>query len=249
MSERYEDEDWTSAFRSNCELPGNNNIHDLPENDSVFWTETSGDRKLNFRLRPGDIGGCSSDNRSRHGAPFWERAELLGPKPLQDSKVHEISFQTTFLKGFIGNRESFFQIHGWTQECRSAPWLMMKFSWRTMDVQILSGAEDANHKTGTPRERGNLVSVLDAGPRIDDLKGTPQRFTIKLDRAGQTTQVEVEMNGETLVDSAVIDHLDCAVPRVKFGIYRPGEINPGTSHVVFDNLAIISKPADTGQNG
>ncbi|WP_371156625.1 hypothetical protein [Jannaschia sp. 2305UL9-9] len=241
LADNFGDDDWNMTLYDNCELPGGKNHYDLAKADSVYWSDKTkaGDSKLNFKLRRGDIGGCSSDKKRRHGAPFWERAELKARTGLADEMVHKISFEATFVKGFNGKRETFFQIHGWSNSCPSAPWLMMKFSHRKMEIEVLRGAHEGNEDLDTGH-RGEMVSILDNGPKIADLKGVAQNFEIRLDRTVYPAEVSVSMNGKAVIPTTQIEHETCGDPTVKLGIYRPGEINPGTSHIAFDDVKVTS---------
>ena len=57
----WKDSDWNVGFQQVCD--GN------PE-----WAKENGNRFLRFTLENGRIGGCGSDNKERHGAPYWERS-------------------------------------------------------------------------------------------------------------------------------------------------------------------------------
>ena len=64
----YKDKDWNVMFHENCQLPAYS---------STQWVEEQGERFLRFTLKNGQVGGCSSDNRARHGAP-GQRRQALG---------------------------------------------------------------------------------------------------------------------------------------------------------------------------
>ena len=61
------DKDWNLSFYDNC---------GMPKFDSMQWIEEGGNKFIRFQLRDKDYGGCKSDSLQRHGAPYWERAEL-----------------------------------------------------------------------------------------------------------------------------------------------------------------------------
>ena len=65
---RYSDDDWNLTFYDNC---------GMPKGDSVsLWKEEGNSNFIRFQLGDKDYGGCSTDRMRRHGAPYWERAEL-----------------------------------------------------------------------------------------------------------------------------------------------------------------------------
>ncbi len=99
----------------------------------------SNDRKLAFTLHEGQTGGCSTDNMSRHGAPFWERAEYRQDGYLKLGRAYEISFSVIFQEGFSGKDETFFQIHGWNGECKAKPPLMVHMDKGRLKVWALRG--------------------------------------------------------------------------------------------------------------
>ena len=63
----YKDRDWNIFFYDNCGFPSNKNLNWIREKNNKF---------LRFQLSDKQIGKCSSDNKIRNGATYWERAEL-----------------------------------------------------------------------------------------------------------------------------------------------------------------------------
>ena len=67
----YKDRDWNIYFYDNCGFPSNKK-----NNKNLIWINEKNNKFLRFQLSDKQIGKCSSDNKKRNGAPYWERAEL-----------------------------------------------------------------------------------------------------------------------------------------------------------------------------
>jgi hypothetical protein len=118
-AQTYTDTDWNTVFRESCGMPRPNSIEQVT---------IGSDKKIRVTLQDGDIGKCSTDNQARHRAPYWERAELSQQNSFRPGQRYQISTEITLLEGFTGERETFFQIHGWAHDCQGAyPPVMMKF--------------------------------------------------------------------------------------------------------------------------
>ena len=81
------DKDWDVGFYSNCQLPKN----------TISTIEENGNKFLRFQLKNMQIGGCSSDRKRRHSAPYWERVELKQSNFLNKNSIYEIKFKVRFL--------------------------------------------------------------------------------------------------------------------------------------------------------
>jgi hypothetical protein len=172
---------------------------------------------------------------ARHRAPFWERAEVVQSGRLSFDVVNTIEFEATFLEGFTGERESFFQIHGWAQGCDASPPLMMKMHRGKLQIMALRGAR--SDATGVTK-RGSHRSVYWRTTRVEPLYGIAQKFRVVFDASGQNRgRLSVFLNDKKLVNNARIDYATCGAPHVKFGIYRPGDAL-GTSKILFDDVVI-----------
>ena len=79
----------------------------MPKGDSMQWIEQEKNKFIRFQLRDKDYGGGSSDRMRRHGAPYWERAELKQSSTLASNTKYELTFKIRFVEGFSGNRETF----------------------------------------------------------------------------------------------------------------------------------------------
>ncbi len=234
-AQTFQDDDWNTALFANCALPKHVSSETGAQSQSVLWAQSGDDRKLMFQVLPGDVGGCSSDSTPRDGAPFWERAELRQTGTLAQDRKHEIQFEASFIRGFIGKRETFFQIHGWSKACPSQPLMMMQFDWRQLTIRTLAANPDT--RTGVSYR---LQHALEDRPGIEDLNQSSNRFRVLLDPTGPVTRVSVWMNGRVLLRKHPVDHSPCAELHTKFGIYRPGQQNPGASELLLDDVLVVS---------
>lgn len=232
-AETFTDVDWNTGLFANCDLPRSYRVD--KQQQSVFWSEGSEDTKLHVNLHPGDVGACSSDRTPRDGAAYWERAELIQSGNMPQGMHSLVRFQADFAKGFTGKRETFFQIHGWTKQCQSAPLIMVQFDWRVLRVKVLKPDAEAADPASS---RGRLEAVEQEIIPLADLKGKKNQFEISFDRSTFPNLVSVTLNGLPLVDNEPVHVVDCAVPRVKMGIYRPGNINPAVSKLILDDVQI-----------
>ena len=84
------DKDWNVNFYDNC---------GMPKNDSMQWIEEGGNKFIRFQLRDKDYGQCSTDRAARHGAPYWERAELKQNSKLSPNTKYQVRFKVRFVQG------------------------------------------------------------------------------------------------------------------------------------------------------
>ncbi len=235
LATEYRDTDWNIGLYDSCTLPCTWSVDD-DRMQSVEWIGPEQSQELAVTVLPGDLGGCQSDATSRDGAKFWERAELTQYSYLADGQRYHIRFNAEFELGFTGKRETFFQIHGWSRTCQSAPLMMLQFDWRHLRALVLKVVDEEDYST--PNPRGDLVQVIDQKPELDELKGRTNVFDIQFDRASDPATITLVVNGQVLAENEIVHIVDCAEPRTKFGIYRPGEQNPAPSRVVFDKINI-----------
>jgi len=183
----YDDRDWNLMFYENCELP---------EHSSTEWVEEEGERFLRFRLKDGQIGGCGSDNRRRHRAPYWERAEIKQTTTLEKDHDYSLTYRVRFLKGFDNDREDFLQVHQSVSGCRVGPRVMLKFS----NGRLLG----ATTPLFVEEILGKWVNV---------------RFDFNPARS-----YDLYVDGKNVVDKKIIRRKNpCGEPHLKIGIYRPGD--------------------------
>ncbi|MDA9113877.1 polysaccharide lyase [Alphaproteobacteria bacterium] len=174
-------------FYSNCYVP-KNSITQIKENGKEF---------RRFILKNGQKGGCPSDRKIRHAAPYWERTELRQSVYLHKGSVYEIKFKVRFVEGFNGSRENFFQIHQYNKGCPRGPLIMLKFSSGTM------------YGLWTLKISEVLGKWMDFNIILDLINGS---YTVKIDDKKFLENAGLRYNFK-----------GCGRPHIKFGIYRPGD--------------------------
>lgn len=196
----YKDRDWNVTFYENC---------DLPAYSSTQWVMEEGERFLRFTLKNGQVGGCSTDNRARHRAPWWERAEMKQTETLEQNRDYRLTFRVRFVKGFNTEREGFFQIHQYLSDCRVGPVFMAKFY------------------DGHLRDNdGNFSTV-----HIHEVLG--KWHNIRFDFNTSKSYV-LYFNGKEVMSGDLYRLRSCGGPHLKMGIYRPGDAN-----ATGDRLSIV----------
>ena len=210
------DEDWDVSFYSNCQLPKN----------SISTIEENGNKFLRFQLKNMQKGGCKSDRKRRHGAPYWERAELKQNNFLHTNSTYEIKFKVRFLEGFKGNRETFFQIHQYNKGCSVYPTLMLKFHYRNLRLDALGHEPTYRHKHYTNYQ-------------FDSQKLLKKWHEFKIIYDDKKKKINVFLNKELIFDNIKYETDGCGQPHIKFGIYRPGsKYKLKTSVADFDDFVI-----------
>jgi len=183
----YEDRDWNVMFYENCHLP---------EYSSTEWVHEEGERFLRFTLKDGQVGGCGSDNRRRHRAPYWERAEIKQTTTLEKDHNYSLTYRVRFVKGFDNDREDFLQVHQSVSGCRGGPLVMLKFS-----NGHLQGAT-------TPLFVEEILG-----------KWMDVRFDFNAARS-----YDLYVDGRKIIDNKTVRQpRPCGEPHLKIGIYRPGD--------------------------
>jgi hypothetical protein len=226
----FKDRDWSFSMFDNCGLPITRGA-----DASIAWSKIQRDKKLRVSLRPGDVGKCSTDAKARNHAPFWERAELRQKGYLKPGRHHRVEFEATLLEGFVGERENFFQIHGWNGECHAAPPVMVRFHRGKLEVRALYQTSGNGLGSG----RGEHRSVQRASVTSRSLIGKPAKFTIDFDYRQNPARLTVDVNGTQVVSGAKVEYAPCAKPYIKMGIYRPGK-GKATSRILFDDISLTS---------
>ena len=232
LAQSFRDKDWNVNLWANCGMPKRVN-----GTKPARMVKIEGDRKLMFSLEKGQVGPCSTDNMERHSAPYWERAEVRQRNHLKLGKAYSISFEATFMEGFKGRQEAFFQIHGWNGDCHAYPPVMMHFSGGTLNIWALRGVDQDAGKEWMSSSQGSHRSVQKRIVKINQLIGRTTLFEIQFDtRKGGNLSVYV--NGEPVVENTPVEYASCAKPHMKMGIYRPGGSNNKKSVVVFDDVNV-----------
>lgn len=231
-AQNFKDRDWNTALYSNCGFP-----KAVEEKKNVKWVKVNSDQKLLFSLHPGQIGKCSTDNMARHSAPYWERAEIRQRGSMKIGEAYSIKFNATFLEGFDGRQETFFQIHGWNDNCRAYPPVMMHFSSGTLNIWALRGVKKNAGSEWLSSSQGSHQSVQTKSVRIESLRGKETPFEIIFDTKNGGL-LSVLVNGRYVVKSTKVEYSPCAKPHMKMGIYRPGGKGSKKSSILFDDVTI-----------
>ena len=189
----YQDSDWNVEFYDNC---------GLPESSSARWVTEGNETFLRFTLKNKQVGGCASDGIQRHGAPYWERAEIKQTTTLKKDTDYTLPFRVRFVKGFIYEREDFFQMHQSVKGCRVGPPMMFKFS---------------NSRLATNNWGDRFIRNV----RINEVLG---KWTdVKLEVYFTESYYNLYFNDTKVLDKVIFVVKSCGEPHFKFGIYRPGD--------------------------
>ena len=188
----YQDKDWNIEFYENC---------DLPDSSSVRWVTEGKETFLRFTLKNKQVGGCSTDAIARHGAPYWERAEVKQASTLVQDADYTLTFKVRFVKGFSYQREDFFQMHQSVAGCRVGPPMMFKFS---------NGRLTTNNWDERFKRNVHINEVI--GKWKD----------VKLEVNFTESHYNLYFNDTKIIDKGFFVVASCGEPHFKFGIYRPG---------------------------
>ncbi|MDE0330635.1 MAG: heparin lyase I family protein [Nitrospinae bacterium] len=213
-STTYQDKDWNIAFYDNC---------GLPESSSARWVTEGGETFLRFTLKNKQVGGCDSDGFQRHGAPYWERAEIKQASTLKKDTDYTLTFKVRFVKGFIYDREDFVQLHQSVKGCRLGPPMMFKF-------------------TGGQLIGSTWRVPLKKKVRINEVIG--KWIDAKLEVNFSESYFNFYLNYEIIMEESDFLVDSCGEPHFKFGIYRPGDEEAAgerISIVDFDKIWLVEK--------
>ena len=189
----YQDKDWNLELYDNC---------GLPESSSVRWVTEGKETFLRFTLKNKQVGGCNTDGIQRHGAPYWERAEIKQTSILAQNTDYTLTFKVRFVKGFSYPRENFFQMHQGVKGCRVGPPLMFKFSNGRLTAKDWSQS-------------------LTRNVHIHEFIG--KWVGVKLEVNFSEWNYNLYFNDEKIIDKGDFGVAPCGEPHFKFGIYRPGD--------------------------
>ena len=210
----YQDKDWNVEFYDNC---------GLPESSSARWITDGKETFLRFTLKNNQVGGCGTDAGARHGAPYWERAEIKQASTLAQDADYTLTFKVRFVKGFSYPREDFFQMHQSVSGCRVGPPMMFKFS----NGRLITNNWDERFKRNV---------------RINEVIG--KWIDVKLEVKFTESKYNLYFNDEKILDKAFFIVRSCGEPHFKFGIYRPGDeraTGERISIVDFDKIRLTKK--------
>jgi len=206
------------SFEKNCKVP----------KGSIKTIKIDGEKYTQFTLKDKDKGGCSTDIKSRHGFPYWERAELAQRNTLSKKKIHEISFKVKITEGFIGERETFFQIHNYNKNSKTVyPSIMLKFHSKNFQVDYLKDflclekKNDHCAKSAGGHGKKKFQTLV-----IDDLLNKWINFKIVISKIiNEKGSLTIFINDNTVLDNVVVHFPKKGTPRIKYGIYRPGKLS------------------------
>ena len=214
------------SFEKNCRVP----------KGSIKTIKIDGEKYTQFTLKDKDKGGCSTDIKSRHGFPYWERAELAQRNTLSKKKIHEISFKVKITEGFNGIGENFFQIHNYNKNLYAVyPSFMLKFdtgNFQELDV----GNFQVNYlkdfyclekkgkycaKSAGGFEKKNFKTLT-----TNDFLNKWLNFKIVISKIiNEKGSLTIFINDNKILDNAVVHFPKKGTPRIKYGIYRPGKLS------------------------
>ena len=227
---KYKDNDWSHTFYNSC---------GFPSNEVVKWKNEKNIRFLRFKLGNRQIGTCEGDSRARNRAPYWERAEIksgLSYKNvhyLSKSKAYEINFKVRFVEGFLGDRETFFQIHNYINGCSTSetPPVMLKITNGRLHM-------DTAYKPNSHYSVSGKGYIL-----VSDFYNTWLTFTLRYYpslSSKKHSRVQLLMEGKEIAKENKVWQSSCGRPHIKFGIYRPGNkyVPNQTSIIDFDYIKI-----------
>lgn len=184
----YRDKDWNVGFYDNC---------GLPESSSARWVTEGKETFLRFTLKNKQVGGCRTDGMQRHGAPYWERAEIKQTTSLKKDTDYTLTFRVRFVKGFIYEREDFFQMHQSVKGCRVGPPLMVKVQYGFF--------------------RGGHHKAIEINKIIGKWIDVRLVFNI------ENRHYDLFFGNKQLMKGGYLSVESCGEPHFKFGIYRPGD--------------------------
>ncbi|MEE9314070.1 MAG: heparin lyase I family protein [Rhizobiaceae bacterium] len=164
-----------------------------------------------FTLKHGQKGGCSTDRMARHGAPYWERAELKSAY-FKKGRTYTFSFDVNFSsKTKSSNRTSFFQVHQYhNKKCRScAPAIMLKVNANGSVIAAVL-------------KRNGHHAVKRLGLRRSQIAGKWASFAIKMGTGKGLNALSISANGRKVFRGKVYIEPKGSII-VKTGLYRPGK--------------------------
>ena len=238
----YKDKDWNIYFYDNCGFPSNKK-----NNKNLSWIKEKNNKFLRFQLSDKQIGKCSSDNKIRNRAPYWERAELKQKGIFKKNTSYEIRFKVRLIEGFQNDYEYFFQIHGYKSMKCNSPLLFIQTKGRNKHLRLLLRRYplDRNESVSNLIKKGSFVKYklgTNSSRRIfvkDILnKWVDIKFLIHFKQTNGI--LDMYFNGEKVIENQSFDMLKCQTPHIKFGIYRPGndQSKNFTSIIDFDKFIV-----------
>lgn len=227
----YIDSDWNVPFMTNKSW----NLH----GQDIKWVDYNGDKALQFTLEGGKPGLRGEDDKQQpSGSKFKERNEIYNHEYF-DRKPHTIELQFKMIAGFKARNESFFQIHSYNKNCKSAkPPLMLHIHKGELLAKTM-GIDHKDHiRTSLNVSRKQLIG------KWHDLVINSK--LIDKNHISYSIQSKSLGINKTLPNSYM---LTCGTQYVKFGIYRPSKANikfkqsltkiNDTSVIQFDDIRLL----------
>ena len=263
-----------SFKKSSCGFPKN----------SVKKITIEGEKYIQFTLKDKQKGCSKTDRKPRHGSPYWERVEYAQVNTLSKKKNNEINFKVKILKGFLGQRETFFQIHNYNENFMSVyPSLMFKFhtektnDWSMCgpmevylpeycygnDGKLIPKTERKQNKSLSLfqidylrdficlKKKGKYCAKSKGGHEkkkfqkitVNDFLNKWMNFKIVISKIiNEKGFVTIFINDNIVFDKVVVHFPKRGTPRIKYGIYRPGNLQGNnTSQILYSKINVNSK--------
>ena len=263
-----------SFKKSSCGFPKN----------SVKKLSIEGEKYIQFTLKDKQKGCSATDRKPRHGSPYWERVEYAQVNTLSKKKNNEINFKVKILKGFLGQRETFFQIHNYNENFMSVyPSLMFKFhTEKTNDWSMCGPMEvylpeycygnDGKLIPKTERKQNKSLSFFQIDYlrdficlkkkekycaqskgghekkkfqtiTVNDFLNKWMNFKIVISKIiNEKGFVTIFINDNIVFDKVVVHFPKRGTPRIKYGIYRPGNLKGNnTSQILYSKINVNPK--------
>ena len=162
-----------------------------------------------FNLKHGDVGGCPTDNRARHGAPYWERAELRSSY-MRKNRTYEFSFDVKFDPTKRSSRlTSFFQIHSYAPGCARC-------------VQMLSMRANGSSIAAHLQNNKGLHVRHNLGISRASLANNWRTFKIRVGTSAGYNRISIWVDGRKVLSERSVYLDPKGKPYLKVGLYRPG---------------------------
>ena len=244
----FKDDDWSGSFYADCGLPEN----------TLAWMREDSKRFLRFSIKNGDKGYCSSDRKSRGGAPYWERSELIsGSNPknknyLFTPHTYQIKLLVRFVEGFTGDRESILQIK---QKCNSKghcpPMFMLRASYDKLFVEALfEGSREKKSWNSRANYRQFAITIKNERGRVfrpsayyGQWLDIDLTLNVRPKKADLKTEIKTQNDGIHSAFSDAVAINGASRPFVKIGLYRAGTVAfpNDTSTLDYDIIQITKK--------
>jgi len=216
---------------SNCEI-SSGRVKTILQNNTEY---------KQFVLNNKDLGCWSGDKGPRHGAPYWERIEYAQRDTLSKKKRHVIEFNIKIEEGFKGDRETFFQIHNYTNNNLNVyPSLMLKFNYGMLGADFLKN--EYTHVYEVVKKNVKLRDIENYYNNFYNFKIILSNIHSNVNEENNFGLITIFVNGDKIFSEYPTFFPSAGTPRIKYGIYRPGNENGNnTSKILYSTLEVISE--------